>query len=81
MTLTEQLKQLSAPSSYFDMKKIIWVFLLLLMGCSVKAYKLEDGTMILKGWGAKTAKWSDGSEITKEEPIRVPDIAPINMDR
>jgi len=56
------------------MRILILIFLLIqLSGCCVKATRDGD-TLILNGWGAKSAKWSDGAEITKEEPIRVPNI-------
>jgi len=38
----------------------------------------KDDTLILRGWGATKARWPDGAEITKEEPVRVPDIMPTN---
>lgn len=56
---------------------ILLIILLQLSGCSVKATKSDDGTMLLKGWGAKKAVFQDGSSIEKQEPIRTPDIMPI----
>ena len=58
--------------------KYILALIILLCGCAVTAEKQGD-KLILKGWGAKSAKWSaDGSaEISKEEPIRTPDLLPM----
>lgn len=49
--------------------------LLVAQGCTVTATRDGD-TMVLKGFGAKEAKWSDGSGISKEEPFKVPDVLP-----
>lgn len=54
------------------------LLLIFLTGCSVTAHR-EGDVLTLKGWGAKSAKWgADGSaEISKEEPIRTPDLLPM----
>ena len=55
----------------------LFLIILLLSGCCVKAQK-GDEIMILRGFGAKSAKFSDGSEIHKDEPFSVPDIMPVS---
>lgn len=50
-------------------------FLILICGCTVTATKTDE-TMYLKGFGAKSATWPGGYSITKQEPIRIPDITP-----
>ena len=52
------------------------LFLLTNISCTTIAER-EGDKLILRGWGSKSAKWEDGAEITKEEPIRVPNILPI----
>ena len=58
--------------------KYILALTILIGGCAVTAERQED-RLTLRGWGAKSAKWgADGSaEISKEEPIRTPDLLPI----
>lgn len=51
----------------------LFFLVLLVSGCAVKATK-EGNTMILRGYGAEGAKWADGSEITKRETVRIPEI-------
>ena len=52
---------------------IILLMILLLSSCTVVADRKGD-KLILKGFGAKGAKWADGAEITKEEPLKVPNV-------
>ena len=49
------------------------LIILLLTGCSVKAYRDGD-TLIGKGFGFKKATWKDGASIEKSEPIKIPDV-------
>ena len=60
---------------------LLLITIFVFSGCAVMATKAEDGTMVLKGWGGKSAEWSaDGSgKISKEEPVRVPDIMPVKQ--
>lgn len=54
--------------------RILLISILLLGGCAVKATKSENGTMILRGFGAKSASWPEGYSIEKSEPLKIPDI-------
>lgn len=58
------------------MRYIIIVFLILILsGCAVNAYQSEDGKfMEASGWGFNHAKFPDGGEIGKKEPIAIPTI-------
>lgn len=58
---------------------LIAVIIFACSGCTVTAEQ-KDGKMRLRGWGAKSAEFPDGSKISKEEPIRVPDIMPQRSD-
>ena len=53
----------------------ILILVMFLSGCTVMATRNGD-MLALKGWGAKSAKWPDGAEINKDEPIQVPDTIP-----
>lgn len=52
--------------------RLLVTLTLLLSGCTVVAIK-GDEKLELRGWGAKSAEFSDGSKIAKDEPIQVPD--------
>ena len=56
---------------------ILSIFLLTSISCTVTANRKGD-KLILKGWGAKSAEWTadGGAKISKEEPIRTPDLMP-----
>ena len=54
------------------MKPLLIIILALsTFGCTVKAIKGQE-VLILKGFGAKSAEFSDGSKIEKSEPFSVP---------
>lgn len=55
------------------------IFIIFLTGCAVTGHISEDRrTIVLKGWGATSAEWTadGGAKISKEEPIRTPDLIP-----
>ena len=56
---------------------ILILFCLSSISCAVTANR-EGDKLILKGWGAKSAEWTadGGAKISKEEPIRTPDLMP-----
>ncbi len=61
------------------MSKGLLLFALLLAGCAVSAERDGD-TLVLRGFGAKSATWErDGEKysISKGEPFSVPDILPL----
>ena len=63
---------------------IIILMCFLLGGCCAKAVRYEENGkeyMTLSGIGSKSAKWSDGSEITREEPLKVPELPELHYKR
>lgn len=60
------------------MKTLLIILVLLLSGCAVSGQIRDNGAVILRGWGAKSITFPDGTKLEKEEPIRVPDIVPVN---
>lgn len=55
-------------------KTLSLVLLILLTGCTTTQAWRDGDTMYLKGFGAKRAKWADGAELERSEPVKVPDI-------
>ena len=75
-------------------KAIAIILTLMLMGCSAKGIRysvkdknpltgeiVEKDVIELKGWGSKKAKWSDGCEIERDEPISIPELPEIHYKR
>ena len=61
------------------MKYILLIAVIVLSGCAVVAERNADCTKItLRGWGAKSGTFDTCGSVNKQEPIRVPDVAPIN---
>lgn len=57
--------------------KILLVLLLLMMcGCAVSGQIRDDGVVILRGWGAKSITFPDGTKLEKEEPLHTPSFMP-----
>jgi len=54
---------------------LIWLLCIVNVSCSAVAIK-GDEEMILKGFGARKAIFTDGSSIEKDTTIKVPDIMP-----
>jgi hypothetical protein len=48
---------------------------LLFIGCTTTQAWRDGDHLYIKGFGAKKVKWSDGAELERGEPLKVPDIA------
>ncbi len=55
------------------MKILLMVLALMLSGCAVSGQIKDDGTVILRGWGAQKVSFPCGTTIEKQEPLHVPD--------
>lgn len=65
------------------MFNIIWrncvlILLFSFYGCTVSATK-EGDTMTMRGFGAKEASWPSGHKLKKGEPVKIPDLTPIDL--
>jgi uncharacterized protein YceK len=60
--------------------RYILLLVIFLSGCAVVAER-HGNKLILKGYGAKKAKWSDGAEIERQEPLRIPDLPSLKLER
>lgn len=53
--------------------RFLLILILMLSGCTVMATRQGD-TLVMKGFGANKAVWSDGASLEKSEPFKVPDL-------